>query len=210
MAKNTEAPKMPSLNLVELGETASKTTKEGSTTLDMIKRAAINTTEKYQWAAKAVAEIKEARNKAETMRKSAVDPLGGVIKLINGWFKPGIEALDEAEAVLKKKMVDFSEASEEKRDKLIRAAGKSSSRSEREELLEKADEHVTPEIEGITKRVTWTGEVENAKKIPREYLIPDVKALLALTRAKGGDPEIPGWKAYPNTSVAVDTDKVER
>ena len=37
----------------------------------------------------------------------------------------------------------------------------------------------------------------------------DVKALKAITKAKGKDPCIPGWKAAVKSTVAITVDKVE-
>lgn len=208
-APEAKVPAMPKMDLIAVSAEATTLTAEGSSVLDMIKRTAVNTPENYKWAAQSVAEIKETRERMESERRKAVDPLGIVVKLINGWFKPGITALDAAEALLKQKMVEYARLAEKKRTQFIAAAGASSSQKERVKLLDKADDNLPPEIEGISTRQTWTGEVVDADKIPRTWLIPDEKALRAHTRSKGGDPKIPGWRAFPNDSLAVDIEKVK-
>jgi hypothetical protein len=207
--KEAKEVKMPSMDLAVVQKEAAVNTKDAVGVLDMIKRTTIKTVTEYATGANWLAEIKQKRDKVDAARKSVVDPLNAVIKIVNGWLMPGIKALDDAERALKMKMVIYQQETTEKRDKLINAAGKASNQKERERLLEKAEERAAPEVGGVATRTTWTGEVVDSKKIPREFLTPDVKALLAFTRAKGGDPEIPGWRAFPNTTLAVSVDKVK-
>lgn len=205
----TKKIEMPSLNLTTVEKTADKEADGAAKTLDMIKRTTIKTKIEFETAAQWLAEIKQTRERAETQRTSVVGPLNLVVKTINGWFNPGIKALDEAERLLKQKMVAYAGKADEKRGGLIALAGKAKTHAEREELLEKAEKHAPVEVEGVATRISWTGEVIDADKIPREYLIPDTKALLALTRAKGGDPRIPGWRAFSETTLAVSVEKVK-
>jgi len=128
---------------------------------------------------------------------------------LNAFFKPPLEWLDKCEAILKKKLVSFVNGEAEKRDQLLLQAGAADDSELSEELIEQAETHVPPKVAGVSMRTTWTGKVVDADKIPREYMIPNLKVLNALTKAKAGDPDIAGWKATPKTSPAITVSKVK-
>lgn len=60
-----------------------------------------------------------------------------------------------------------------------------------------------PAIEGIAFAETWDGEVVDADAIPREYMIPDVTKLKALTKVLKQETSIPGWKVKSGRTVSV-------
>jgi len=60
----------------------------------------------------------------------------------------------------------------------------------------------TPHVDGLTKRQTWTFQIADLDKIPREYLVPDMKKIGAVVRALKSHTNIPGVKAYPVDTLA--------
>lgn len=199
---------VPSVNLVAMEKVAAGKKAESNSVMEMITRMSIKNPGEFESAARSLAEIKTTRAELDEQRKAGVNPLNGVVKLINGWFQPAIKKLDEAEAALKKKMLAYQIDAAAKRDLLITRAGKTHDQEKRISLLDAAEDHAPTEVAGVQTRSTWVGEVEDASAIPRRYMIPDVKALAALTKATGGDPEIPGWRAWEEKSLAVSVDRV--
>lgn len=185
---------------------ANARTSEALQVVDVVKGTEITTAESYAVAVDMVSEIKTQRNAVESARRSFVDPLNEVVKRINGFFRPALDRYDECERILKSKLVEWTQNAERERQRLLEEA---ESQAQDGDLgaanvaIEEAEALVVPKVAGFSQSETWTGEVVDASKIPREYLIPDEVKLRAVTKAHKGDPKIPGWKAYPKTIASV-------
>lgn len=66
-----------------------------------------------------------------------------------------------------------------------------------------AVDNLAPELEGSRKTGTWKFEVEDANKIPRDFLTPDLKAIGAFVRARKDAAVIPGVRVYCDYKVSV-------
>jgi tetrahydromethanopterin S-methyltransferase subunit H len=53
-----------------------------------------------------------------------------------------------------------------------------------------------PKVEGIVYREVWKFRIINPDLIPREYMVPDEKAIGGIVRALKGQTRIPGIEAY--------------
>lgn len=164
----------------------------------------------------AIAEIRTNHDEVDTKRKSFVNPLKQVIKDIDEFFKPALNALKTAENDLKKKVEVFTTSSLERRDETLKKVSKATDVAVKESLLSKAEDLVPPKVKGLSIRENWTGEIVDEKKLINWAIknSPDLlqineKALKALTKAAGRDPEIPGWLAKANRSAVVTPSKVE-
>lgn len=60
-----------------------------------------------------------------------------------------------------------------------------------------------PKSDGISTRKTWTYRIVDEAKIPRQYLIPDTRALGSLARSLREKASVPGVEFYAETSTAV-------
>jgi len=58
-----------------------------------------------------------------------------------------------------------------------------------------------PRVAGTAVRTNWCFEITDPLAIPREYLIPDEKAIGAMVRARREHTNIPGVRAYSETRV---------
>jgi hypothetical protein len=56
---------------------------------------------------------------------------------------------------------------------------------------------------GVSNELYWTGEVVDASQIPREFLIPDIAKLEAVTAALGEATKIPGWSIQQKARLRV-------
>lgn len=157
-----------------------------------------------------VTEIKEAKEQVELQRSMFIEPLENVIKLYRGYFKPALDSLTRAEAAGKEAMEHYLIASETERVKLLDAVEDAHTEAQREALIAKADTHDIAPIAGLVVRKTWTGEVVDEKKIPREYMEVSVTRLKKATQAAGKDPKIPGWRAFVDVGTSVTVGKVQR
>lgn len=152
------------------------------------------------------AEIKAQRASVEAVRKSFVGPLNESVKRINAFFKPADTMYANAEAYLKDKILGFRRAQDAERERLMLEAQRHAVAGQTrmtEQSISRIEATVLPEIKNLSTRVDWVGEVFDAHQIPREFMIPDVGKLLAVTRATRGDPRIPGWRAYSKDTAIV-------
>ena len=56
-----------------------------------------------------------------------------------------------------------------------------------------------PKIKGVQIRTNWECSIENPSEVPREFLIPDEKAIRAYVRKHKEAAKIPGVKTWPTT-----------
>lgn len=59
-----------------------------------------------------------------------------------------------------------------------------------------------PKLAGVSSRQVWKFEIADADQIPRQYLVPDEKAIGAVVRALGERANIPGVRVYAETIIS--------
>lgn len=129
-----------------------------------------------------------------------------------------IAPLEEAQKILDRKMVAWQE-SEDKRiaekqrirdeEEKLRAAEKAESDGNdalAEAIIDGQLPVTAPPVEktktsGVSFAQVWTYEIEDESLIPREYLIPDIKAIGAVARAQKDRCRIPGVRVFAQKSV---------
>jgi len=98
---------------------------------------------------------------------------------------------------------EADEKARKEREALERKAQAMKTEAKREEYRERAEMvsapvvAVTPEkTSGVKLRESWRFAIEDAAAIPREYLVPDEKAIGAVVRAMKGRTNIPGVRVW--------------
>jgi hypothetical protein len=184
---------------------------KASAALDFIENeATIENLADYVTAPRVIADLKTQRDALDAQRKEWTGPLNAVVKSINSAFKPATEFYDKAEAILKERLSTFYHSQTEHRTKLLQGVERASD-EDRGVLMAQADEAELPKLKGVSYRVSWTGEVLNGEELKSfliennawEFLVPDVKALQAHSKALKGKVDIPGWRAFQKTVVAI-------
>lgn len=196
--------------MADVSKAVSSDIKDAEKSLTLIKRATVRTEKELRVVTMWCAEIKDRRAIIDTKRRQFIDPLKAVIRDIEAFFGPALESLNEAERLVKRLIADYASDLAERRDLLLHKVFKLKDRHAKEKAIAAAGMCEMPKLGGLSLRQSWDGEVVDPAKIPRKYLVPDLKALKAATRTAGGDPGIPGWRARASTTVAVTVDKVAR
>lgn len=166
----------------------------------------------YELTVKMIAQIKIQMSKVEELKDRWTKPLNEVIQDITATFKPALDNLAAAEKTLKAKAVKYADTSAQRRIELMNQAGQEAMVDDSgpaTALLEEAEALEVPKIPGVSLRESWTGRVINASILPRRYLVADLKALKAVTKALKSETNIPGWRTYPAHSMAVTVAKFE-
>jgi hypothetical protein len=60
-----------------------------------------------------------------------------------------------------------------------------------------------PKVQGVARKRVWKFRVDDASKLPREFLMPDEKKLTGYVRAMKGDARIPGITVWDEPDTAV-------
>jgi len=187
--------------------------KEQKSIAEKVSNIIVTDTESLKFAISTTQEIKEKIKKIEGIRKFFVDPLNKQVKEINSKFKPFIEKLEEAESIIKNKMVKFQIIQEDKRKKAEEKLRKEQEKKYRAEIkkADKKGELPPPppmpvfierqKVEGLQIKKVWNFEIIDEKIIPRVYLVVDTAKIRKLVNA--GIREIAGVKIYEETISAI-------
>lgn len=173
---------------------------------EIIKAMVISTATEFETAIAITTDVKAQRARVEELRQSFVGPMNLSVKRINAFFKPVDLAYAEAEATLKTKILAYRDQQEREREKLLKEAeaeGQGGSYATAASIIDQAEATVVPKVVNFSVTKVWDGEIIDASKLPREYLVPDVAKLKAVTKACKGDPKIPGWRAFQKDIATV-------
>ncbi|HCU25404.1 MAG TPA: hypothetical protein DF383_10315 [Deltaproteobacteria bacterium] len=153
----------------------------------------------------------EAHKEAVAQKKKVEAPLAEA----EGIIKPRIAAYQaEQERIRREEEARLREEArkreEEERLALALEAEKEGMPEVAEEILEvpafvppPVVPSSTPKVSGISTRTVWKHRIINADLLPRQYLMPDEKALAAHGRALGSRAKVPGVEFYPEQVVAA-------
>jgi len=156
-----------------------------------------------EYAVGLLTKIAEGKKKAEAQRQLFVGPLNQSIRAINSFFKKLTEPLEEADAILRKKILEYRMKEEER------------IRKEAEEIRKKMEEKgqfvpVVVSGPGTTMsgkngtaivRKVWDFEVIDENQVPREYLSVDPGKIRKAVQE--GVRQIPGVKIFQKEVLAV-------
>jgi hypothetical protein len=173
--------------------------------LGHLRELAIANSNDQAFASEILLDVKAKHSELEKRRKSVVQPLNGVIRTVNGWFKPVRDRLEEAERILKGKIAEYLEAQERANEEALQAAADAETGEEASSALAQVAPVTT--APGTSTRKVWRWEIVNTDAVPREFLTVDEQALAKYVRAakeSGGAPYgIPGIRFYQETKIVA-------
>jgi hypothetical protein len=182
----------------------------------------------YEEAAIALKQLKARAAALEEERTKITKPMDAAKKAVMDLFRKPAEFLGEAERIVKASMVTYSneqerirkaeqarldEIARKEREKIAAQAAKAEAAGKTEKaeaLQEKAQNIAAPVVEstvektsGISYRTVYEFEIVDAEAIPREWMIPDLKAIGGAVRSTQGKINIPGIKAVARKTIAA-------
>ena len=152
------------------------------------------TAEDYEFADALLTALVQREDAAVAMRKSATVPLYGVIRTVESWFKPWLNALAPAKAHLKKEMGAYrvrQEAAEREARELAAQAAETGDAEALVEALTVATEIAAPTAARATTRFAWQVKRIAEDMLPDEYWTPDMAKINAAAKAAGSSDEAP-------------------
>jgi hypothetical protein len=188
----------------EVDEFAELMAKDAKGSLKIVEEVTVKTVAEHEFACNALKEVAHRYDVIDAKRKEWTHDLRKLTDKINKSMKQITDPLKKAEEILKEKIGGFRVSFELERKRWLREhmiAAQSGDVEKATKLLNKAEAFVVVDIPGVTGKTVWTGEVTDADALPRDYLMPNLALLHKLTEALGDDPEIPGWRAFPEGAV---------
>jgi len=193
---------------------------------------AIATMTDYQLAGEELKAIKRRMKELDDLRKSMTRPLDNAKKAVLDFFRPVSDGLSQAENLIKRAMLGYQQEQERKRqeeearlrkitedeqrrrDALAEKQAEKARARGNEERAQEILENVPiipipvvlkeqPKVKGIATREIWKFRFVNVSLLPREYMIPNEKMLLAFARATKGTIPVPGVEFYSEEIVAA-------
>jgi len=191
---------------------------------------AIVTPEDYQAASAWLTAVKAAQKRVTKLFGDMKAKAHAAWKSVVAEESAAMKPLDEAEGMVKRKMLAWQQAEEAKRlaeqrklqaeadaaatrerERLEKAASKLKTPELREARLEEAAAVVapmvtipvaTPVIKGQSTRKTWRARVVDVAIVPREYMVVNDQALQAFARATKGAVAVPGVQFREQSTLA--------
>lgn len=199
--------------LIEAKKVADPENADGAAIENACRAVSIESQSALKSAVGALADIKTQYKRADDKRHSFVDPLLRVVDDLNAMFSPALDALANAEKILKSKVVEFTESRLAERDALIGEV-QHTDPTQRATLIERAEALVPAKVSGLAIEETASGKVVDSDAIMKwaiasnrlDLLLVNEKALAAIARS-GVDPQIPGFKVERKRTVAITVSK---
>lgn len=163
--------------------------------------------------------IARAKKQVEEKRKFFVDPLNKQVKAINAMFKRYAEPLEQADTLLRGKVLSYRREQDrirrEEEERLRKLQEKEQKRLERQAAkkdLPPPPPMPTPQVQEQAKTVhsdfgsvsakkVWDFKIIDPAQIPAEFMMVNEKAIRAAVKA--GVRNIPGVKIYQREELAV-------
>lgn len=169
--------------------------KEAAPIIEKISSLQINSQPKFEKAGMLVKQLKEFKAIAENKESKIIDPILQGVELIRDLFKPFKQEIDQIEAEVKKQMVEWLEEVERKKQELNEAI---------EEGEIEPEDMPAPSNFYTGSSYSKTREVSDIKvdteRVPRKYLIPNMKLIRADLKKKK---RIPGVTVKKKKNIAI-------
>lgn len=184
-------------------ETVAQVDQEVSSVIERARAIEVRTPEQAQAATEFLAEIQSAKRKGETARKFLVDPLNAHVKAINARFKQSAVPLDEADQLVREKVLvytreqEHARLAEQRRLDVERREAEEAAEADRRRKAKEAADAERAAAEAEAKRQAEVAEQKDEKR--RLIAAMDEESLAALIAADGS----------PADEVGMATEEVE-
>ena len=162
----------------------------------------VETETDYTTAAQCLAEVKTKARDLEAQRQAATKPLLEAKRTVDGWFKPALDSLAKAEGAFKMAIARYQDLARAAMRAAMAEAQKAETATEMVAALAVVDEVKAPVVKGLSSRTVYKFDLLDAEKLPREYLVPDLKKIGAVVRTLGEGANIPGVRIYSETQIS--------
>jgi len=182
----------------------------------------------YEFQVNVIRIIKEKWAQVEQLRKELKKPVDDAAKNIQNRFKPILDNLKDAEGIRRRRLYDYDaeqvriaaeqkavldEEIRKKQDRIETEAikaredgneAKAVSLETQSNILATAQAHIgRQKTKGVAKVITWKYRVIDLKKVPREWMMINDKALGQFARSTKGQVEVEGIEFYSESNINI-------
>ena len=183
----------------------------------LVEKLQVGNDAEMEVAAQWIAEVMTSKKDIDAKRKVFTGPLMAVVKEINDFFRPALDALDTMEKTLKSRISEHITTNMASRDALLASVADQPTADQKASAIEMASTLVPKAITGVSIREAWDGELIDPTALVKwavannrmDLIQPNEKALKGITKAQKADPQIPGWVAGLKRSVVVTPSKIK-
>lgn len=162
----------------------------------------VMTDDEEKFAVTLCKEIKGQHDELETQRKTITKPLNDAKKATDALFKPALDALKQAEQILKSKLAAYAKEKEQRNVAALEQARQAPTAQGAQQAIARVAPVVAPQ--GVSVRQVWKFTVTDENAVPRELCSPDPKKIAAAFQVVNGQPvPVPGVRWYQEDSVTV-------
>lgn len=180
--------------------------KQVSTALRELDAFEVRSNEDSEFAADLIRDVKAKHKELDERRKEVTQPLNTTVRTINSWFKPALDALEQAERKLKAKVALYVQDCERKAREAIALAAAAETEEEASKALAEAPA-IAAMPQGVSMRMAWKWKIVDESKIPAYLCSPDMNKIAAEIRGSlqdtGGPSEIPGVEFWQEPVMTV-------
>jgi hypothetical protein len=161
----------------------------------------VNSDEMQKAAEQALASVKADLKELENSRTGNTKPINMVKKEIDSWYKPAKGLLSECKGLLEGKLKTYRAKCQAEAERLQAEARDAGAPDVVRDALVAANEARPVDNDGTAYIDRWKAEVVDASLLPREFLMPDLKAIEAVVKEKKDAHGIPGVRAFNDPIV---------
>jgi len=153
----------------------------------------IVSSEDIAFAETLVIDAKKQWKRIDERRKEITGPMNEALRSANDLFRPALSAYLDVEGVLRQKIHAARQAIARVNQEAMEAAQRALANNDvRGAAIAAAPITAPPTTRGMTYHDAWEYRIIDAAAIPREFLIPNDKAIKAWVEANGDKNVIPG------------------
>lgn len=193
--------------VVTTQEVAAETAREAeaaNAALVQLRDLDVVTGEQIELASAVLLDVKGEYKRLDERQKAITAPLNAALKGVRDLFRPALSALEEAEVLLKAKIAQAQLAIAEANRRAMEQTQAALHAGDVRAASVASSAIVSTEApKGLSYRDAWTYRVVDASKLPRDFLMPDVKKIAAHVKANGDKRPIPGVEVVKDVQVVA-------
>lgn len=171
--------------------------------VSMLSDLDVSTTDDIEQAAIILEDIKAKSKKIKGRLDEITKPLNAALKSTRGLFAPALNALAEAENILKTKIGEAKRQIDQRRIDAARAAQAALSAGNAVVAASIEIERPPQDAQGVQYRKVWSYEVVEPERVPRDFMSIDEQKIRAFVNMHKDKAQIPGVRIFQKEQVVV-------
>lgn len=172
--------------------------------LEAAREMQIETQDDLEFAATVLGETKKKAKELEARLKEITAPLRAAEKSVRDLFRPALDFYGTLEKELKARIGEVKLRQEEENRRAMEAAAAAHAAGDAAGTSQAlATVKNLASVKGVGARLAWDFEIEDESQLPRDYLMPNVRAISDAAKGVETPPAIPGVRWFQKPIVSA-------